>query len=59
MCLVSGMVYPAFCLVYALGIQGFSQLEASGRRFQGDWNALWQVLLVKCLFFGYLRPAVP
>jgi len=50
------MVYPAFGLVYSLGVQGFAQLEASDRRFQGDRNALWQVLLVKCLFFCYSRP---
>ena len=41
MCLVTGMVYPAYGLIFANSIQGFSQLEASDRRFQGDRNALW------------------
>jgi len=35
------MVYPAFGVVYAKGIDGFSQLEKFDRRFQGDRNALW------------------
>ncbi|KAJ3513963.1 hypothetical protein NLJ89_g2654 [Agrocybe chaxingu] len=38
---VSGMVYPAFGIVFAKGIEGFSALEASERRRQGDRNALW------------------
>jgi hypothetical protein len=37
------MVYPAFGVVYAKGIQGFSAIEASDRRHQGDRNALWCV----------------
>lgn len=37
------MVYPAFGVVYAKGIQGFSAIEAEDRRHQGDRNALWYV----------------
>ncbi|KXN88295.1 Leptomycin B resistance protein pmd1 [Leucoagaricus sp. SymC.cos] len=38
---VTGMVYPAFGIVFAKGIEGFSQLDPHERRFQGDRNALW------------------
>lgn len=37
------MVYPAFGVVFAKGIEGFSLPDASERRFQGDRNALWFV----------------
>jgi ATP-binding cassette subfamily B (MDR/TAP) protein 1 len=35
------MVYPAFGLVYANGINGFSAVDPHRRRFSGDRNALW------------------
>lgn len=38
---VTGMVYPAFGIVFAKGIEGFSQDDPKVRRFQGDRNALW------------------
>jgi len=37
------MVYPAFGIVFANGINGFSQPDAHDRRFQGDRTALWYV----------------
>ncbi|KAJ6559121.1 P-loop containing nucleoside triphosphate hydrolase protein [Mycena vulgaris] len=41
MCAVlTGCVYPAFGIVYAEGINGFS-LEGHARRVAGDRNALW------------------
>ena len=40
------MVYPAFGLVFAKGIAGFSLPDPAERRFQGDRNALW------CVGFG-------
>ncbi|KAJ6477368.1 P-loop containing nucleoside triphosphate hydrolase protein [Mycena vitilis] len=36
----TGCVFPAFGIVYAKGITGFS-LEGHARRFAGDRNALW------------------
>ncbi|KAF8957254.1 P-loop containing nucleoside triphosphate hydrolase protein [Flammula alnicola] len=42
---MTGMVYPAFGVVYAKGIDGFSQLEASQRRHDGDRNALWMFII--------------
>ena len=41
--LVTGMVYPAFGVVYAKGIDGFSLLDHEARRHAGDRNALWCV----------------
>jgi ATP-binding cassette, subfamily B (MDR/TAP), member 1 len=35
------MVYPAFGLVFAKGIEGFSYKEAADKRRAGDRNALW------------------
>jgi ATP-binding cassette subfamily B (MDR/TAP) protein 1 len=43
-CIATGMVYPAFGVVFAKGIDGFSQSDHSERRHQGDRNALWYVL---------------
>jgi len=42
---MSGMVYPAFGLVFAKGIAGFSLPNSAERRFQGDRNALWFFLI--------------
>ncbi|PPQ91666.1 hypothetical protein CVT25_012879 [Psilocybe cyanescens] len=42
---LSGMVYPAFGVVYAKGIEGFSALDRSERKFQGDRNALWMFII--------------
>ncbi|PPQ96673.1 hypothetical protein CVT26_010302 [Gymnopilus dilepis] len=41
----TGMVYPAFGVVYAKGIQGFSQLTSEERRHMGDRNALWMFII--------------
>jgi hypothetical protein len=37
------MIYPAFGIVFAKGIEAFSLPDASDRRFQGDRTALWFV----------------
>ena len=43
MFLVSGMVYPAFGLVYSRGINVFSLSDPVTRRHEGDRIALWCV----------------
>ncbi|KAH9480411.1 ABC multidrug transporter atrD [Psilocybe cubensis] len=42
---LSGMVYPAFGVVYAKGIEGFSARDPAQRRFEGDRNALWMFII--------------
>ncbi|KAG6814237.1 hypothetical protein H0H92_015352 [Tricholoma furcatifolium] len=42
---MTGMVYPAFGIVYAKGINGFSEPSNAEKRFQGDRNALWFFLI--------------
>ncbi|XP_006462775.1 hypothetical protein AGABI2DRAFT_207384 [Agaricus bisporus var. bisporus H97] len=42
---LTGMVYPAFGIVFAKGIEGFSQDDPKVRRFQGDRNALWLFII--------------
>lgn len=37
------MVYPAFGIVFAKGINVFSLENNANRRFQADWTALWLV----------------
>ncbi|CAA7269322.1 unnamed protein product [Cyclocybe aegerita] len=53
--IVSGMVYPAFGVVFAKGIEGFSALEASERRHQGDRNALWLfiIAIISAIAIGF------
>ncbi|TFK23400.1 multidrug resistance protein 1 [Coprinopsis marcescibilis] len=41
----SGMVYPAFGLVFALGIDAFSLNDQDERRYQGDRTALWLFII--------------
>lgn len=41
----TGMVYPAFGVVYAKGIQGFSALDNHTRRHDGDRNALYMFII--------------
>ena len=41
----TGMVYPAFGLVYAKSISGFSLQDPQGRRHAGDRNALWLFII--------------
>lgn len=41
----TGMVHPAFGLVYAKSIDGFSQTDPLDRRHAGDRNALWLFLI--------------
>ena len=43
MFLVSGMVYPAFGVVYAQGISTFTLTDNKARRHAGDRVALWYV----------------
>lgn len=38
---LTGMVFPAFGVVYAKAIEGFSYESNEEKRFQGDRNALW------------------
>ena len=38
---MTGAVYPTFGLVFAKGIEGFSQPTAEQRRHDGDRTALW------------------
>lgn len=38
---VVGLIYPAFGIVYAASLDGFSDTDPHVRRFQGDRNALW------------------
>jgi len=42
---VSGMVYPAYGIVFSKGIEGFSQTDPRDRRHVGDRNALWLFLI--------------
>lgn len=39
--IVTGMVYPAFGLVFAKGINTFALTDPHQRRVEGDRNALW------------------
>lgn len=39
------MIYPAFGVVFAKGVEGFSYLDARERRRAGDRNALWLFLI--------------
>ncbi|KDQ25589.1 hypothetical protein PLEOSDRAFT_1097506 [Pleurotus ostreatus PC15] len=43
--ILTGLVWPAFGIVYAKGINGFSMIEKSERRFAGDRNALWLFII--------------
>jgi hypothetical protein len=42
---VSGLVYPAFGVVYAKGIDSFSSLDPHTRRHNGDRVALWLFII--------------
>ncbi|KAF8158097.1 P-loop containing nucleoside triphosphate hydrolase protein [Crassisporium funariophilum] len=52
---MSGMVYPAFGVVYAKGIEGFSLTDHPARRHAGDRNALWFFLIaiISTLAIGF------
>ena len=39
------MVYPAFGVVFAKGIEGFSKVNPAERRHDGDRNALWLFII--------------
>ncbi|KAL4267597.1 GTPase-activating protein [Pleurotus pulmonarius] len=43
--ILTGLVWPAFGIVYAKGIEGFSFTDHAQRRFAGDRNALWLFLI--------------
>ncbi|KAG5648338.1 hypothetical protein DXG03_004910 [Asterophora parasitica] len=51
---ITGMVYPAFGIVYAKGIEGFSQPDRSLKRHSGDRTALWFfiIALISTLSIG-------
>ncbi|KAI6044755.1 ABC transporter type 1, transmembrane domain-containing protein, partial [Pisolithus marmoratus] len=36
-----GMIYPAFAIIFGKALSGFSQLDPSVRRHDGNLNALW------------------
>jgi ATP-binding cassette, subfamily B (MDR/TAP), member 1 len=38
---LTGMAFPAFGVVYASGIEGFSRFRDADKRHDGDRNALW------------------
>ncbi|KAF5337589.1 hypothetical protein D9611_014801 [Ephemerocybe angulata] len=42
---MTGFVYPAFGVVFAQGITGFSKLDRAERTHAGDRNALWLFLI--------------
>ena len=42
---MSGLVYPAFGVVYALGINAFSDLDPHQRRHDGDRAALYFLII--------------
>lgn len=42
---MSGMVYPAYGVVFSKGINGFSDLDPHTRRHDGDRAALWLFLI--------------
>ena len=39
------MVYPAFGVVFAKGVEGFAKIDPRERRHDGDRNALWLFIL--------------
>ena len=41
------MVYAAFGVVFAKGVDGFSQLKQSERRKDGDRAAFWYVFFLR------------
>lgn len=45
MSIVSGMVFPAYGVVFAKGISGFSDPDPQQRRHDGDRSALWLFLI--------------
>ena len=42
---MTGAVYPAFGVVFAKGIEGFSKVNPAERRYDGDRNALWLFII--------------
>jgi ATP-binding cassette subfamily B (MDR/TAP) protein 1 len=52
---VTGMVYPAFGIVFAKGLEGFAQVDPQTRRHDGDRNALWLfiIAIVSTLAIGF------
>lgn len=49
---LTGMVYPAFGIVYAKGITAFSQTDPHERRVMGDRNALWFFIIAILSMFA-------
>ena len=49
------MVYPAFGIVFAKGIQGFSELDPAQRSHDGNRNALWLfvIAILSTLAIGF------
>ncbi|KAL4258269.1 GTPase-activating protein [Pleurotus pulmonarius] len=50
--IMTGLIWPAFGIVYAKGIEGFSLEEPSQRRFAGDRNALWFFIIAIISIFS-------
>jgi ATP-binding cassette subfamily B (MDR/TAP) protein 1 len=51
--IITGMVYPAYGVVFGKGIEGFSQLDNATRRHEGDRNALWLFILAIVSSVGF------
>ncbi|KAI0073491.1 P-loop containing nucleoside triphosphate hydrolase protein [Panus rudis PR-1116 ss-1] len=45
---MTGMVYPAFGIVYAKGVTSFGESDSHQRRHDGDRNALWFFIIAIC-----------
>ncbi|KAL4068767.1 P-loop containing nucleoside triphosphate hydrolase protein [Scleroderma yunnanense] len=50
--IVTGMVYPVFCIIYGQAISGFSQPDPSVRRHDGNMNALWFFIVAIVAFMS-------
>ncbi|KAE9400469.1 multidrug resistance protein 1 [Gymnopus androsaceus JB14] len=53
--IITGLVFPAYGIVYAKGINGFSEPDRHTVRIDGDRNALWFFLIaiVSCFAIGF------
>ncbi|KAH9949128.1 P-loop containing nucleoside triphosphate hydrolase protein [Amylocystis lapponica] len=49
---ITGAVYPAFGIVFAHGVSGFSDPTTKERRFDGDRNALWFFVIAIVITFS-------
>ncbi|KIJ64522.1 hypothetical protein HYDPIDRAFT_89952 [Hydnomerulius pinastri MD-312] len=53
--IMTGMVYPAFGIIYGQAISGFSEPDPSVRRYDGNRNALWffVIAILSSLCIGF------